>query len=113
MTETADKTKRDDDRDGRGSQEDRPRRSRLSAREAANRAVEELTELLDVTPFGVVGLERLGSTWQVLVEVVELERVPETTNIIGEYSVDLDDDGEVVGYRRTRRYVRGRAEEEQ
>lgn len=89
------------------------RRPRLHGRDAADRAVAELTDLLDVTPYGVVGLERLGSTWQVTVEVVELERVPETTNIIGEYTVDLDDDGELVGYRRVGRYVRGRAEEDQ
>lgn len=88
-------------------------RVRLGGRDAARRAVAELTELLGVTPYGVTGLERLGSTWQVQVEVIELERVPDTTNIIGEYTVDLDDDGELVGYRRVRRYVRGRAEEEQ
>ena len=108
MTDTADRTKQDkDEKDNKER-----RRPRLNAREAAERAVDELTELLGVDPFGVVGLERLGSTWQVTVEVVELERVPETTNIIGVYTVDLDDDGELVGYRRIRRYVRGTSEEE-
>ena len=108
MTDTADRTKQEND----DKNHKEKRRPRLNAREAAERAVDELTELLGVDPFGVVGLERLGSTWQVTVEVVELERVPETTNIIGVYTVDLDDDGELVGYRRIRRYVRGTSEEE-
>ena len=119
MTHTADGTKNGSSnrrhKGGNGDdgdkQQDRSRRPRLRAREAAERAVEELSDLLGVEPFGVVGMERLGSTWQVTVEVIELERVPETTNILGVYTVDLDDDGELVGYRRVRRYVRGRSEE--
>jgi hypothetical protein len=122
MTHTADGAKHESngssDRQAKGGRDedqdrhDRARRPRLRARDAAERGVGELSDLLGVEPYGVVGMERLGSTWQVTVEVIELERVPETTNIIGVYTVDLDDEGELVGYRRVRRYVRGSAEEE-
>jgi hypothetical protein len=47
----------------------------------------------------------------VLVEVVESHRIPETTDIMAVYEVDVDNDGAVTGYRRRDRYVRGRIQE--
>ena len=38
---------------------------------------------------------------------VELRRVPNSTDLLGCYAVTLDQDGEVVGYERRRRYQRG------
>ena len=41
----------------------------------------------------------------------ELERVPNTTDVMATYVVQLDDGGGLLGYKRTRRYQRGQAEE--
>jgi hypothetical protein len=43
----------------------------------------------------------------VTVELVELSRVPNSTDVLGCYVVTLDNDGELVGYERVRRYQRG------
>jgi len=43
----------------------------------------------------------------VLVEVVEVRRIPDTTDVLALYEVTVDDDGALEGYRRRRRYVRG------
>jgi hypothetical protein len=45
----------------------------------------------------------------VTVEVVELARIPNTTDVLGKYEVTLDKDGEVTGAKRTRRYNRSEA----
>ena len=46
------------------------------------------------------------SGWIVTVEVLELERVPKTMDLLATYSVTLSDDGDVLGLDRRRRYHR-------
>ncbi|GAA2632324.1 gas vesicle protein [Streptomyces axinellae] len=48
--------------------------------------------------------------WTLHVEVVELRRLPDSTSMLGSYEVTLDEDGELTGYRRLRRYERGKAD---
>jgi Gas vesicle synthesis protein GvpO len=55
----------------------------------------------------VTGLERTDDGWTVEVEVLELERIPGTTDVLATYQVTLDDDGELQGCRRVHRYLRG------
>lgn len=56
-------------------------------------------------------MEPTDDGWQVEVEVLELERVPDTTSVLGTYQVDLDESGELLGYRRLRRYTRSSTED--
>jgi hypothetical protein len=79
----------------------------------ARRAVEQVTELLGRDVEGVVSLERSDDGWRVGVEVVELRRVPSTADLLAEYDVELDSRGQLVGYRRVRRYPRGKAQDDQ
>jgi hypothetical protein len=69
----------------------------------------------DVTGFpaeNVTGLERDDDgTWVVTLEVLEVERVPNTMDLLGTYEVGLDSDGELQGLRRTRRYPRGASQD--
>jgi Gas vesicle synthesis protein GvpO len=74
------------------------------------RALPQLEQLTGRKPEGVLGLRRDGEGWLVTVEVVELPRVPSSTDVLATYDVVLDDDGEVREYRRTGRYIRGRAD---
>jgi hypothetical protein len=84
-----------------------PKRS--SASQVAGMAARQLLELIGKEPEGVTGLERSDDGWKVLVDVVELRRVPTTTDVLGTYEVEVDSDGELQGYRRVARYVRGDA----
>jgi hypothetical protein len=45
------------------------------------------------------------------VELVETHRIPDTADILAIYEAELDEHGELVSYRRTRRYLRGRVQE--
>ncbi|HEX3590338.1 MAG TPA: gas vesicle protein GvpO, partial [Pseudonocardiaceae bacterium] len=48
--------------------------------------------------------------WSVLVDVVELERVPQSTSLLATYRVDVDDRGRLVSYERLRRFTLGAAD---
>jgi hypothetical protein len=60
----------------------------------------------------VVGLEKGEDGWTVLVDVVELHRIPDSTDVLATYEVALDGEGELEGCRRIHRYVRGSTEGE-
>jgi hypothetical protein len=70
-------------------------------------AREAVLELTGKYAEAVTGLERTDDGWTVEVEVLELERIPSTTDVLATYRVTLDDDGELQGCRRVHRYLRG------
>ena len=86
----------------------------LSAVELARAALTAIEELTGYRPEAATGLEWDGDadTWRVTIEVLELSRVPSTTDIIGAYEVRLDPQGALHGYRRVRRFSRGESREE-
>ena len=73
---------------------------------AANAAL-ELLELTGREVEGVTGLQRTEDGWTVQVEVVEVHRIPDTTDVLALYEVETDSHGSMLGYRRIRRYARG------
>ena len=97
----------------RSSRSSGRRTSKLSAKEAIQHVRQELPQLLGHPVESVLGVERDdGGSWEVTVQVVELSRIPNSTDVLGAYAVTLDDDGELAGYRRRRRYQRGQAGED-
>jgi hypothetical protein len=84
---------------------------RLSAGELGQAALTAVRELTGYEPESVTALEWDGDLWDVTVDVLELSRVPNTTDVIGEYVVKLDESGTLRGYRRERRFQRGQVSE--
>jgi hypothetical protein len=82
----------------------------LSAAELSQAALVTVGQLTGYEPEAVTGLEWDGEFWQVTVDALELSRVPNTTDVIGQYSVRLDEDGTLRGYHRERRFQRAQAE---
>jgi hypothetical protein len=74
-------------------------------------ALEQLAELTGQKVEGLSGIHRNDDGWVVTAEVLELRRIPETTDVMATYEVTLDDDGSLTGYRRARRYTRAQTEE--
>ena len=98
--------------DRNGSDKGSPDRSssgRLSGPRAAALAQEQLEQLIQRPCESVSGLSRQDDGWIVSLEVVELERVPPTTDILATYRVELDQRGELMGYQRVQRYYRNQA----
>ena len=87
--------------------------ARLSAAELSRAAVTTVAELTGYRPEAVTALEWDGETglWRITVDALELSRIPNTTDLLGEYVVQLDEAGTLRGYHRARRFQRGHAEE--
>lgn len=82
----------------------------ISAIAKVRKAREQFEELTGYTPESVSALSRHEDGWEIRIEVLELERVPDTTSLLASYSVTLDDNGDVMSYERCRRYTRGQAD---
>jgi hypothetical protein len=76
----------------------------------ARRAMNTLAELVGCPAEGITGIQRNDDGWVVEVEVLEVERVPETSDVLATYGVEIDNDGEIVEFRRLRRYLRAQTE---
>jgi hypothetical protein len=80
--------------------------------QAARRAAQQVLDLTGHEPENVVSVAKNEGGWEVGVEVLELHRIPDTTDIMAVYEVTLDPDGELVRCQRGQRYHRGSTETE-
>jgi hypothetical protein len=88
-------------------------RNGLSGREAIARVRRDLPQLLGRPIESVLGVQREDNDgWMVTVQVVELSRIPSTTDVLASYEVTLDQQGELLGYRRGRRYYRNQTDQD-
>ncbi|GAA2915449.1 MULTISPECIES: gas vesicle protein GvpO [Streptomyces] len=78
--------------------------------EVLRQARGQLEELTGMTAESVSSFEQTEHGWTLEVEVLELERVPDTMSLLASYQVELDGQGQLTGYRRVRRYERGRSD---
>ncbi|MGW4568312.1 gas vesicle protein GvpO [Streptomyces sp. NPDC004561] len=83
---------------------------RATPMEVLRQARSQLAELTGLVPETVSSFEQTEDGWSLEVEVLELPRVPETMSLMASYQVELDSQGQLTGYRRVRRYERGRAD---
>lgn len=99
----------DDSANGTG---ERPRRTQSkTATEVARAASRQLTEFTGHEPEAVTALSRTDDGWRVDFDVVEIHRVPETADIIAVYRAELDENAELLSYRRVERFVRSQTRE--
>ena len=60
----------------------------------------------------VTSVRKTDEGWYVGLEVVESHRIPESTDVLATYEAEMDTDGELLSYRRVKRYTRGRGDDE-
>ncbi|OKK21901.1 gas vesicle protein [Streptomyces sp. CB00455] len=104
------RTEEADEQDGRPPARRAPAKRKAGvpgAASAMRSAAGQLAQLLGRTPDSVSSLKPTEDGWEAQVEVVELERIPDTTSVMASYKVALNADGQLVSYERTRRYSRG------
>jgi hypothetical protein len=106
-----------DERQEADPQEQEDRRPRRKPRMPGSRAVvfarEHLMDLLGREPEAVSGLSLGPNGWKVRLEAVEMPRVPSSTDVMATYEVELDEEGELIGYHRVSRYFRNQTNSEQ
>jgi hypothetical protein len=114
--EISEEPKQEDAQDDQ--REERPRAKRERPRgaggdelaEVATQARELLRSLRGVEAENVSGIRRTANGWTVTLEVVELRRIPESTDVLASYEVELDGDNNYLGFSRGPRYSRSQAE---
>jgi hypothetical protein len=85
---------------------------KLSAIELGQAALTTIEDLTGYRPEAVTALQWDGESWCVTVDVLEMERIPNTTDVLGSYEVQLDEEGTLRGYKRVRRFNRCEARDE-
>ncbi len=69
-------------------------------------AARQFAELSGLEPERISGVRSSEKGWSILIDVVELERIPATTSVMCTYRVDVDSDKQLTGFERIRRYIR-------
>lgn len=72
-------------------------------------------QLQELTGFSADSVSELAATetgWEMTVNLLELKRIPASTDLLAAYRITLDKEGDVVGYFRSRRYLRDQVMEE-
>lgn len=83
----------------------------LTARDAVDLVREVITEITDGEPIRITSAVPTDEGgWVVEVETVEDRRIPSSADMLALYEVELDSSGEMLAYRRTRRYMRGQTD---
>jgi len=79
----------------------------------AERAKEQLAEVTGFSPVATVGGFKDEEGWHISVDMLEMARLPESTDIIGTYVVTLDPEGNMVKFEKKRARLRGEPYEEE
>jgi hypothetical protein len=84
-----------------------PDQSSPGAAEVIRKALEQFAAMTGKQPEGVTGVRATDDGgWSVLVDMLELERVPSSTSVLATYRVELDGQAQLRSYERVRRYRR-------
>jgi len=73
----------------------------LSISKVIQKARSELTDLTGLEISSIVGAEKEGDGWLVIVEVVEKRSIPDSMDILAKYETRLDTDGNMLDFKRT------------
>jgi gas vesicle protein GvpO len=88
----------------RGTSVDRLRR-------LSDRARDLLQELSGSDVESVSAIDRTRDGFRITLEAVEVRRIPESTDVLATYDVEIDGDGDLVRYERRRRYARSQSDD--
>jgi hypothetical protein len=83
-----------------------PMQKRFTAMDAAREAGNQIEGLVRMKVDSVSAVSRSENGWEVVVNVVELARIPHSTDVLASYNVSLDAEGDLISYNRGNRYTR-------
>jgi hypothetical protein len=82
----------------------------MKAYEAGATAKQEIEGLTGLKAETESSIQRQGELWDVTVDMIEMHMTPNTRDVLAIYDVQLDDNGNLLGYRRMGRYVRSQVD---
>jgi hypothetical protein len=78
----------------------------VSTQDLVRGAKAQLGDLTGLPSDSVSGLAKADGGWELVVNMIELKRIPPSTDVLATYEVSLDGEGNVTAYHRSRRYLR-------
>ncbi|MGP1256159.1 MAG: gas vesicle protein [Kiloniellales bacterium] len=84
-----------------------PAKPLLTVVQAARKAKQQLQEITGLEVATVSAMEEHEGGWRAYVNLVELRRVPSTSDVLATYEAILNAEGELETYKRLRRFLRG------
>lgn len=78
-------------------------------REVVARIHADFAQIAGLQPERITEVRPTTDGWRAKVDVVELSRVPTSTDVLGTYQVTTDVDGNVGAFERVRRFRRSEA----
>jgi hypothetical protein len=84
----------------------------FTAPEAAQVAGKQISTLTKLKLDNVSAVSKKDAGWQVVANLIELSRIPHSTDVLAAYEVQLDAEGNIEGYRRLTRYLRDQVGED-
>ena len=82
----------------------------MRASQIGGLAKEELESLTGLKAETVSSVQKQGEHWDVTVDMIEMHVTPNTRDVLAIYDVQIDGEGNILGYRRMGRYVRSQVE---
>ena len=79
----------------------------MNMKELAERAKSQLAEVTGLKPVTVTGTFKDEQGWHIELDMLEMPRIPPATDLLGDYDVLVDEDGNMVKFERKRTRLRG------
>jgi hypothetical protein len=76
------------------------------------KAQEEFASLSKLPVNAVIGLTKAEEGWMVSLEALERKAIPDTMDVLGQYEIRLDSEGNLLGFERKKLRKRGETEED-
>ncbi len=83
-----------------------PAKPKLTAPEVVQQAKEQLGMMTGLESDTVSSLGKDAEGWHVTIEMIEMKRIPDSSDVLATYDILLDEEGNLVSYNRTHRYYR-------
>lgn len=71
-----------------------------TAAEIVTQAREQLSQLTGLDLSSTLGIKKAEEGWQVIIEMIEKHSIPDQMDILARYEVSLDDDGNLLAFKR-------------
>lgn len=84
----------------------------MNMKELVERAASQLEEVTGLNAETVSAAFRDEQGWHVTLDMLEMSRIPTATDVLGDYEVLLDDEGNMLRFERKKTRLRGEPMEE-
>ena len=79
----------------------------MDIKNLAEQAKSQLAEVTGLKPVTVTGTFKDEQGWHITLDMLEMSRIPPATDVLGDYDVLVDEDGNMVKFERKRTRLRG------